>query len=93
MNGIWPDVTSSPADDARHLLASLLERDVERRQHSPAKALLLAEQAEQDVLGADLAVPERSGLVLGENDDLPGSFGEPFEQSRFFLPPRTPRNG
>jgi hypothetical protein len=30
-------------------------------------------------------VLERPSLVLGENDDLPGPFGESFEQTRPFL--------
>ena len=81
------------ADDAGDLRAHLLDRDVERLQHAGGKALLLAEQAEQDVLRADVVVLERPSLVLGQDDYLAGSFGEAFEQSRFFLPPRTPRNG
>jgi hypothetical protein len=32
------------------------------------------------VLGSDVVVLERPSLVLGENDDLPGPFGESFEQ-------------
>jgi hypothetical protein len=37
------------------------------------------------VLGADVVVLKRPSLVLGENDDLPGPFGESFEQTRPFL--------
>jgi hypothetical protein len=37
------------------------------------------------VLGSDVVVLERASLVLGENDDLPGPFGESFEQTRPFL--------
>ena len=37
-------------------------------------------QAEQDVLGADVVVLERPGLVLGEDDNLASPFSEAFEQ-------------
>ena len=77
------------ADDAGDLRAHLLDRDVERLEHAGGKALLLAEQAEQDVLGADVVVLERPRLVLGENDDLAGSFSEAFEHCASF--PRGPR--
>ena len=43
------------------------------------EALAEAQQAQQDVLGADVVVLERARLVLGEDDHLAGSFGETFE--------------
>jgi hypothetical protein len=67
------------ADDARDLGAHLLDGDVERLEHPRGEALLLAQQAEQDVLGADVVVLQRPRFVLGEDDDLTGSFGESFE--------------
>ena len=73
------------ADDPRDLRAHLLDRDVERLEHARGKAFLFAQQPEQDVLGADVVVLERASLVLRENDDLPGPFGESFEQTRPFL--------
>ena len=45
---------------------------------------LLPQEAEQDVFGPDVVVFERARLVLCENDDLAGSFGETFEQMRPF---------
>src|SRR5439155_6780912 len=69
------------ADDACNLSANLLDGDVERLEHSGGEPFLLAQEAEQDVLGADVVVLERPSLVLGENDDLPGPFGEAFEQT------------
>ena len=68
------------ADDARDLGAHLLHRDVQALEHARGKALLLTEEAEEDVLRADVVVLEGAGLVLGENDDLPGSLGEALEQ-------------
>ena len=68
------------ADDARDLGADLLHGDVERLEDAGGEALLLAEQPEQDVLGADVVVLQRPRLVLGEDDDLPGPFGESLEQ-------------
>ncbi len=73
------------ADDARDLGAHLFDRDVERLQDARSKPLLFAQQAEQDVLRADVVVLQRARLVLGEDDDLSGPFCEAFEQN-----PRPP---
>ncbi len=67
------------ADDPRDLRANLLDGDVERLEDARGETLLLAEQAEQDVLGADVVVLEGAGLVLGENDDLAGPLREALE--------------
>src|SRR5262249_39029699 len=67
------------ADDPGDLRTHLLDGDVERLEDAGSEALLLAQQAEQDVLGADVVVLERACLVLCENNDLAGSFGETFE--------------
>ncbi len=48
------------ADDPRDLGAHLLDRDVERLEHARRETFLLAEQAEQDVLGADVVVLQRA---------------------------------
>ena len=74
------------ADDAGDLRAHLLDGDVEALEHAGGEPLLLAEQPEQDVLGADVVVLQGAGLVLGENDDLPGSLGEAFEQASGSFP-------
>ena len=68
------------ADDARDLGAHLFDRDVQRLQHPRGEPLLLAEKPEQDVLGADVVVLERPGLVLCEDDYLARSLCESFEQ-------------
>ena len=73
------------ADDADHLGADALDRDVQRLEHASGEALLLAQQAEQDVLGADVVVLQGAGLFLGEDDHLPGPFCESLEQNSFRL--------
>ena len=47
------------ADDARDLRAHLLDRDVERLEHARGETFLFAQQAEQNVLRADVVVLER----------------------------------
>ena len=69
------------ADDADDLGADALDGDVERLEDAGGEALLLAQQPEQDVLGADVVVLERAGLFLREDDYLPGPFCESLEQS------------
>src|SRR6185503_4126921 len=73
------------ADDSRDLRPHFLHRDVERLEYPRREALFLAEQPEQDVLGADVVVLERPGLVLREDDDLASPFSEAFEQSSTLL--------
>ena len=67
------------ADDPDHLGADALDGDVEGLEHAGGQALLLAEQAEQDVLGADVVVLEGPRLFLGEDDYLTGPLGESLE--------------
>ena len=76
------------ADDAGDLGAHLLDGDVERLEHARGKTLLLAQQAEQDVLSSDVVVLERPRLVLRKNDDLASSLGESFEHGPSFPAPR-----
>ena len=74
------------ADDAHDLRAHALHSDVEGLEHASGKPLLLAQQAEQDVLGADVVVLERSRFLLRENDDLAGPFCESLEHVLLVLP-------
>ena len=74
------------ADDAHDGGADLFDGDFERLEHARRHALLLAQQAEQQVLGADVVVLERPGLFLREDHDLPGAFGEAFEHACCLLP-------
>ena len=86
VNGIWPEVTSSPEpDDADHLGADALDGDVERLEDARSETLLLAQQAEEDVLGTDVVVLEDAGLLLGEDDHLPGPFGEALKHAAALL--------
>ncbi len=67
------------ADDAHDLRAHALDGDVEGLEDAGGQALLLAQQPEQDVLGADVVVLQRPGLFLREDDHLAGAFGESLE--------------
>jgi hypothetical protein len=49
--------------------------------------LLFAKQAEENVLGPDVVVPECARLFLGKNDDLPGSLRESLEHQLRLTPP------
>jgi hypothetical protein len=68
------------AHDPGNLGADLLDRDVERLEHPGGETLLLAQEAEQDVLSPDVVVLQGSRLVLGKDDDLAGSLGKALEQ-------------
>ena len=62
------------ADDPHDLPADARsDCDVEALEHTCGKALVLAEQAEEDVLAADVVVPELAGLFLGKNNDMSGA--------------------
>src|SRR5439155_5584100 len=63
--------------------------DVERLENARGETFLLTEEAEEDVLGADVVVLEGAGLVLGEDDNLPGAFSEALEHCGSLLPVRT----
>jgi len=66
-------------DDARDLGTNLFDRDVERLEHPRREAFLFAQEAEQDVLGADVVVLERACFVLGEDDHLTGTLCKSLE--------------
>src|SRR4051794_28260086 len=67
------------SDDADDLGADPLDGDVERLEDTRGKPFFLTKKAEQDVLGADVVVLERSRFLLRENDHLAGSFCESLE--------------
>ena len=69
------------ADDLLDLRAHGLERDAEALEGLGGDALALVDQAEQDVLGADVVVVEHAGLFLGQDDHPAGSVGEPLEHA------------
>ncbi len=68
------------ADDPHHLGADALDGDIERFEHARREALLLAKQAQQDVLGPDVVVLERARLFLSQDHHLPGTLCESLEQ-------------
>jgi hypothetical protein len=79
VKGIWPDVTSSPEPTIRTTWARTRSTVMSRDSRTRAARPLLAEQAEEDVLRADVVVLERPRLLLGEDDHLSGSLCESLE--------------
>ena len=80
VNGMWPGRRGlALADDLLDLLAHGLEGDVQGLEGLGGDALALVDEAEQDVLGADVVVVEHPRLFLGEDHDPSGSVGEAFE--------------
>ena len=69
-------------DDLLDLLANGVQRDAEGLQRLGCDPLALVDQAEEDVLGADVVVVEHPGLLLGQDDDTAGAVGEPLEHLR-----------
>ena len=74
------------AHDPRDLRAHLFMRDVKRIQ-SARRCTVLSKQAEQDVLGADVVVPQRAGLVLRQHDHLSSRIAESLEHLLEVNPP------
>ena len=73
------------ADDLDDLGAHGVQGDVHRLQRLGGHALALVDEAEEEVLGADVIVVERARLVLGQDDDAAGAVGEAFEHRWFLL--------
>ena len=67
------------ADDLFDLLADGLQRDVQGFECLRSDALALVDQAEEDVLGADVVVVEHPRFFLRENHDAPGAIRESLE--------------
>ena len=66
-------------DDPHHLGADALDGDVEGLEDAGGEALLLAEQAKQDVLCTDVVVLEGAGFLLRQDDNLASPLCESFE--------------
>ena len=58
------------------LLLDVLEVDVQIGEHRRRHAFALADQAEEDVLGADVLVVQTGRLFAGHLQDLPDTIGE-----------------
>ena len=66
-------------DDLLHLGADGLEGDREGLEGLRGDALTLVDEAEEDVLGADVRVIEEASLLLSEHHDAASPVGEAFE--------------
>ncbi len=73
------------ADDPFDLRSDSIDVELEAREHAGGNTVLLEQQPEQEVLGADVVVLEPSCLVLCEDDRLPSAFGEAAEETRAAL--------
>ena len=66
-------------DDLLDLGADTLQRDAKGFQRLGGDTLALVDEAEQDVLRADVIVVEHPGLFLGQDNHTTRSVGKPFE--------------
>ena len=66
------------ADDRFDFLAHLREVDAERLEDFGREALALGDDAEQNVLGSDVVVPEALRFFLSEDDASSRALGERF---------------
>src|SRR6266487_240619 len=69
------------ADDLLDLLAHTLKRNAEALESLGRHALTLVDEAEQDVLRADVVVVEHPGFFLSQHDNPTRSVGKPLEHS------------
>jgi hypothetical protein len=67
-------------DDFDNLAANRLEADSHTLEGASGDTFTFVNQAEEDVLRADVVVVEEPRLFLSEDDDPAGPIGEPFEQ-------------
>ena len=67
------------ADDLLDLIADGFERDAQRLEGFGGDAFALVNEAQQDVLGPDVAVVEQPRFLLGEYHDPAGPISEAFE--------------
>src|SRR5579872_6893480 len=71
------------ADDGENAGPNVVQLHVELHQHACSESLILPEQAEQEVLGPDVRVPETPRFVLPEDDDLSRPLGEALERGGY----------
>ena len=67
------------ADDLNDLAAHGVQGDVHGLQGLGGHSLALVDEAEKEVLGADVVVVQGSRLVLREHDDASGAVGKAFK--------------
>ncbi len=83
---LWHDLAADLTDDAHDIHAEDLDGQARLHQHLGTHAVALGGEPEEQVLGADVVVPERAGLLLGEHDDDAGPVGETFEHADLLAP-------
>ena len=66
-------------DDLDDLAAHGVQGDVHRLQRLGGHPLALVNEAEEEVLGADVVVVQSPRLVLREHDDAAGTVGKAFK--------------
>ena len=66
-------------DELDDLLAHPVQVGAQPDQHLRGHPVALVDEAEQDVLGADVVVLEHPGLVLSQNHNTPRPVGKPLE--------------
>ena len=66
-------------DDLFDLVADRFERDRQRLERFGRDSLTLVDEAEQNVLRADVVVVEHPGFFLSQDDNTPRAIGEPLE--------------
>ena len=66
-------------DDLLHLNAGVLEVHGHRLEHLGCHTGALANQTQEDLLGANKVVTKPSGLLLGQHDHFDGLLGKPLE--------------
>jgi len=71
-------------DDLLDLLADSLKGNAQAFQRLGSHAFTLVDEAEQDVLGANVVVVEHAGFFLGQHDNAPCSVGKPLKH--LYLP-------
>ena len=80
---MWPDGATAAVPMISSTCArTRLEREPHEFERPRRDAVALVDQAEQDVLGADVVVVQQARLLLGEDDHPPGPVGEAFEHAR-----------
>ena len=67
------------ADDLLHLRAHSLQGDAERLQSLGCDSVALVDEAQQDVLGADVVVFQQARFLLGKHNHSSSSVGESLE--------------
>ena len=72
------DHVGAALDELFDFEADLAEIDVEVLEHVGGDAAAFLDQAQQDVLGADVFVVEPLRLLIGQLHDLAGAVGESF---------------